>query len=139
MKLVIDASVALKWVLDPLDEPGADDAGKLLRHLRGSQGLLVAPTHWFAEIVAVVVRKEPGRVDDTIALLHTLNVDVVDGPVLLARAAKLSALLDHHLFDTLYHAVAIDRDATLVTADQRYFAKAAALGHIELLGSEAIK
>lgn len=134
MKLVIDASVALKWVLDPIDEPGAGAASQLLRRLRGSYGLLVAPVHWFAEVIAVVARREPGRVDDTITLLYALDVDVVDGPALLARAARLSSLLEHHLFDTLYHAAAIMHDATLVTADERYHARAFALGNIRLLG-----
>jgi len=44
----------------------------------------------------------------------------------------------HHLFDTLYHAVALEEGATLVTADAAYFAKAKDLGGIELLADFAM-
>jgi predicted nucleic acid-binding protein len=51
----------------------------------------------------------------------------------LKRAAGLSISLNHHLFDTLYHAVALEEGATLVTADETYFAKAGYLGGMMLL------
>ena len=49
------------------------------------------------------------------------------------RAAEISTALNHHLFDTLYHAVALEEGATLVTADEAYFTKAKGLGAIERL------
>jgi predicted nucleic acid-binding protein len=42
----------------------------------------------------------------------------------------LSIELNHHLFDTLYHAVALHTDSVLVTADAQYLNKAAKLGNI---------
>ena len=45
----------------------------------------------------------------------------------IERAAQFDHL-DHHLFDTLYHAVALEEGAMLVTADTAYFAKAKDLG-----------
>lgn len=47
---------------------------------------------------------------------------------------QLSRRLGHHLFDTLYHAVAFEENTTLVTADERYYNKASVLGSIMLLG-----
>ena len=138
MKLVIDASVALKWILGPLGEPNAQEAGELLSPLRRGDVELFAPAHWFAEVVAVVTRQQPDRLEDTLDLLNALKVEIVNGRNLLTRAAKLSRILDHHLFDTLYHAVAIEQMATLITADERYFAKAKELGMIKLLGQEKI-
>jgi predicted nucleic acid-binding protein len=41
--------------------------------------------------------------------------------------------LGHHLFDTLYHAVALESEACLVTADDRYHRKAEALPGIRHL------
>ena len=49
------------------------------------------------------------------------------------RGAELSIQLKQHLFDTLYHAVALEEGATLVTADEAYFAKAKDLGNITRL------
>jgi hypothetical protein len=41
---------------------------------------------------------------------------------------------NHHLFDTLYHAVALEHeDALLVTADDRYYRKAEHYGTIAVL------
>jgi hypothetical protein len=37
------------------------------------------------------------------------------------------------LFDSIYHAMAIERHAMLITADRRHFAKAGNFGHITLL------
>jgi hypothetical protein len=48
----------------------------------------------------------------------------------LKRAADMSVALNHHLFDTLYHSLALEEGATLVTADEVYFAKAKDLGAI---------
>ena len=55
-----------------------------------------------------------------------------------ARGTNFPIALDHHLFDTLYHAVALEEGATLVTADAAYFAKAKNLGGIELLADFAM-
>ena len=56
----------------------------------------------------------------------------------MKRAADLSIELNHHLFDTLYHAVALEEGATLVTADEVYFAKATGLGNIQRLADFAV-
>ena len=42
--------------------------------------------------------------------------------------------MHHHLFDTLYHAVALENSNTmLITADDNYCKKAQALGRIQAL------
>jgi predicted nucleic acid-binding protein len=56
-----------------------------------------------------------------------------DSASVMRLAIELSAELDHHLFDTLYHALALDAGIPLVTADTRYHRKAAHLGRIVLL------
>ncbi|WP_301015650.1 hypothetical protein [Thiothrix sp.] len=38
-----------------------------------------------------------------------------------------------HLFDTLYHVVAIESNSLLVTADEKYWQKVKVGGHTELL------
>lgn len=134
MKLVVDASVALKWILSPLAEANAIEADEILASLRRGTDTAIAPPHWRAEIIGVVARLEPARLPDALELLYTLNVEVADDRRLLESAARLASMLDHHLFDTLYHAVAIEHAAMLITADERYFAKARGLGNIQLLG-----
>jgi predicted nucleic acid-binding protein len=54
------------------------------------------------------------------------------------RAAEIAVALDHHLFDTLYHAVALEEGATLVTADEACLAKAKGLGGIVSLADFSV-
>lgn len=131
MKLVLDASVALKWLL--AGEPDASLAENLLKAARTGRVNLLSPPHAIAEILAVLARREPDRLPDALAVLYDVGFVESSGRRVHQLAAILSVQLDHHLFDTLYHAVAIDAGATLITADERYFGKARALGHIELL------
>jgi predicted nucleic acid-binding protein len=63
---------------------------------------------------------------------------LIHGVATLRRAAELSIALDHHLFDTLYHAVALEEGATLVTADETYYGKAKELGGVALLADFAM-
>jgi predicted nucleic acid-binding protein len=58
---------------------------------------------------------------------------IISGPRVLSRAADLTIAYNQHLFDTLYHAVALETGATLVTADDRYFAKARGEGGVVML------
>ena len=63
-----------------------------------------------------------------------MRLDVLDSVELYQRASRLAKSLDQHLFDTLYHAVALETPgAMLVTADERYYRKAASAGAIALL------
>ena len=134
MKLVVDASVALKWFLaanpaeDHIDEAMA--VGEAIQ-TRGCE--LFAPPHWAVEIISVLARNEPQLVDEALVLLAEVNPILIAEAHVLKHAAELSGSLNHHLFDTLYHAVALETGATLVTADKIYFNKASKLGGITRL------
>jgi predicted nucleic acid-binding protein len=135
VKLVVDASVALKWFLrGRADELYVAEAEAVLSTIGRSRTELLAPCHWIAEIIAVLARTKPGAVDDALIFLDDMRPVIVDGAPVLRRAADLSISLNHHLFDTLYHAVALEEGATLVTADEAYYNRAEGLGAIQLLG-----
>jgi predicted nucleic acid-binding protein len=134
LTLVIDASVAVKWVLS--DRPGEYDTDKALALLLkiGREGIpLLQPEHWRIEVFSVVARFAPERFADTLQLLDKLNASRIESTEVLERAVSLSRQLKHHLSDTLYHAIAIEHGATLITADEAHFAKAFRLGNIKLL------
>lgn len=132
---VVDSSVALKWFLpDDPDESDVDQAFGLLRDALNEDCRFLQPPHWIAEVVSVVARKRPPEAAE--ALVKLLEMDcheTIQTAHIYARAVDLSVQLDHHLFDTLYHAVALEEDALLVTADNRYFKKAKKLGNIMML------
>lgn len=136
MRVVVDASVALKWVLsEGASELDIDLARQLLRKVGDRELAMFQPEHWRAEVMSVVARKSVSRIDAALLMLEEIPVIVSQGPHILRAAAQLAAQLKHHLFDTLYHAVALDCGATLLTADEAYFAKARKHGQIALLSN----
>lgn len=136
MKLyVVDSSVAQKWFLcDDAGEADIDQALGLLQGALNEDCRFLQPPHWIAEVVSVVARKRP--LDAALALTNLLEMtchETIQTAHAYARAVDLSLQLDHHLFDTLYHAVALEENAMLVTADSQYFNKAKKLGNIVML------
>ena len=139
MKLVIDASVAVKWILS--DQPGERDVDRaiaLLGAIARRTATAVEPVHWVAEVVGVVSRLRPDRAVAAIALLTHSRFPTIPRRAIYRRAAHLSDSINAHLFDTLYHAVALEEGATLVTADETYFAKAQGLGGIQRLADFSV-
>ena len=135
MRVVADASVVLKWLLPVRDnEQDLQQALDLLRAVRSDTVTLYEPIHWLAEAAAVVTRLSPATAAEDISDLYAMAVSVIDSEQVYLSASRLAQELDHHLFDTLYHAVALSVDeAILVTADERYFAKATGHGRVVLL------
>ena len=132
---VIDTSVAVKWFLpDAADEANTLEALDLFLRLRAAEITLLQPPHWKAEIAAVLARLTRGSAAANIDDLNLLaGIETIDAPLIYHRAVQLAIDLSHHLFDTLYHATALECDAVMVTADRRYYDKAAPLGRIVLL------
>lgn len=134
MKVVIDASVTIKWfVPDDEAEEDADKAVQVFRAIQTSDLSPVQPVHWQAEVIAVLSRIQQEDYKRNIQLLDILEFSILDNLEIYQLASKLSIELNHHLFDTLYHAVALNQQALLITADKKYFQKAKVLGNIVLL------
>jgi predicted nucleic acid-binding protein len=140
MKLVVDASVALKWFFrertDESDTPAA--LGILQGHVERRHELL-QPPHFMAEMCAVLAREAPRTMDENLRDLLDLAMPMRDDPPIYWRAMQLSRALGHHLFDTLYHALALETDgAMLVTADEAYVRKARGFGRVAPLSTWAV-
>ncbi len=134
MRVVADASVAVKWIFH--DAPGEIDTARALSLLDGvRKGTidLVQPEHWIIEIGQAAVLKAPERAKVLMADVGALPFETIRSGDILDKAMELSARLKHHLFDAFYHAIALEHDAVFVTADDRYFAKALRLGNIKML------
>jgi predicted nucleic acid-binding protein len=128
--LVVDASVILKWLLrDPKAESETERATQLMEYVLSGYEPILQPIHWLAEVAAVLARLSPLSVEIDVASLQALEIPATDSPDVLRRGCRLAVNLDRHLFDTLYHAVALETpEATLITADQGYFAAGRSLG-----------
>jgi predicted nucleic acid-binding protein len=134
---VVDASVAVKWFAQgdwALREDHIEPALEMLK--ASTRGTLdfYQPPHFLAEVAAVLSRLTPNRAQQCIDDLAQLNITWAAPTTAYPRAIELAHQLDHHLFDTLYHAVALSvPGAVLVTAERRYFDKARHLGQIAWL------
>lgn len=135
MIIVLDASVILKWLIeDPFREPDTDKADALMESIVEGKLEVLQPAHWLAEVAAVAARLTPSTAVRDVELIAALELPTTDDPNVIVRATNLAIETQHHLSDTLYHAVALEHEeATLVTADGRYHAKAARYGKIEAL------
>jgi predicted nucleic acid-binding protein len=124
--LVIDASVAIKWVID---EPGTNEALSLLRHRLYAPDLLAAEC---ANILwKKVRRKELSAEEAELAarLLQRADIELAPMRALLEPATRLAIALDHPAHDCTYLALAESMSCDLVTADRRPSAKAQPAGH----------
>jgi predicted nucleic acid-binding protein len=134
-EFVLDASVLVKWAFpDRAREAHAERALNILHAVHAGRLSVVEPPHWLAEVTAVATRLAPDRAPEIVALMHAMELPVLDELEVYLEAARLSAESSQHVFDTLYHAVALRRrGAALVTADERYYRNARRAGRVMLL------
>jgi predicted nucleic acid-binding protein len=135
--VVLDASVILKWLLeDPNMEPDTEKALAVLDAVVHGRLEILQPAHWLIEVAAVAARVTPQTAPRDVELLTAMEFPTIDDPGVLLRATDIAIETKHHLFDTLYHAVALEHDdAILVTADDRYRRKAGHYGKIASLAA----
>ena len=124
MTIVVDASVAVKWIIP---EVLSDQASSL----RGRTDPLLAPDLLLPE-AANALWKKPMRREITareaaqaIDLLMASGLDLRPSGPLLGRALTVARRLRHPVYDCLYVALAQAEGATLITADRRLLARIA--------------
>ena len=134
IRYVVDASVAIKWFFQT-DEDHLESAIALLRANRDGEVVFFQPPHFIADDPAGEEREKPNEAQEDLSDLLNFDLQWVENTRVYMTACDLAIRLNHHLFDTLYHAVALHApDATLITADRRYFDKARPIGQILWLG-----
>jgi predicted nucleic acid-binding protein len=120
-KLVIDASIAIKWVVEEEGTPAA----LALRQ----QAKLIAPELLVAECANIlwkkVLRGELSREEAVLAarLLEGAEIELLPTRSLLEVATRMSIELNHPAYDCLYLALAAKNKCQFVTADNRFLQK----------------
>jgi predicted nucleic acid-binding protein len=124
MNLVVDASVAVKWLFE---EPDSDRAEALLNSAEENRLKLVAPMILAAEIAnALWKRMRRGDMDRQKTLETGVRFEEIC-PLLLPiddvvqRALELAVDFRHPVYDCLYVALAEELPGGLVTADERLY------------------
>jgi len=125
VSLVIDASIAIKWVMPEPDS----GAALMLRRER-----LLAPDLLIAECANVLWKKvrrgEVHAAEAVLAarLLERADIHLQPMRTLIEPAERLAIALDHPAYDCFYLALAESIGSDFVTADRDLQRKAAAAG-----------
>ena len=131
MRFVIDASVAVKWFFpESSEEQSTEQAISILQRIGSGSIEPLQPVHWMSAVVAVINRLDPTIMDSAIDLLDAMEFATADGTEVYKRASAIARETRQHVFDTLYHAVALEHEVVLVTADTKYLNKAGKLGRL---------
>lgn len=131
---VPDASVILKWVFNTPDEADRDVALIFLNHWVAGECELVLPSLWLYEVGNIIGRDIPDKAAEFMEMLIDYRIEEV--PVSAGIARRTLAIMADcgvTFYDAVYHAVALERKGTLVTADAAYLKKAGKLGNAVLL------
>lgn len=130
MRLVVDASVAVKWLIT---EPDSETA----RELVASGEDLHAPCLMVSEVANALWRKaqlgevERGDIGAMLAWVPEMPVRWSADEAVGADAARLALALDHPVYDCIYLALAHRIGARVVTADRRFVTTLAPTEHGE--------
>lgn len=121
MRAVIDASVAVKWVIT---EDKTDLALAILGHYR-----FIAPDLLFAECTNVLWKKvRRGEIAHDLASralssLQASGITILPTRGVIGNALDLAVHLDHPAYDCVYLGLATDQDCPCITADRRFLAR----------------
>ena len=119
--LVIDASIAVKWVVE---EDGTTDALALRQKAK-----LIAPELLVAECANILWKKVQHNElmhDEALLaarLLQGAEIELLPMRFLLESATQISIEIDHPAYDCLYLALAVEKKCKFVTADKRFLQK----------------
>lgn len=123
--LVVDASIGLKWVVEEADSVAA-------RSVAARHELCTPSLFWSEAANALSVMARAGRLTPegaALALrdLRSVRMRTEESASAAAEAAlDLGLRLGHPAYDCFYLALALARDAVVLTADRRFAAAAAA-------------
>ena len=119
--LVIDASIAVKWVVE---ERGTPEALALRQKAK-----LIAPELLVADCANIlwkkVKREELLKQEALLAarLLQGAEIELLPTRSLFEAATRMSIEIDHPAYDFLYLALAVEKECPFVTADERFLRK----------------
>jgi len=133
-RYVVDASVILKWVLGDERESDQDKAMKLLNAWVEGAAELSAPTLWQYEVGNFLGRELPEESAEKMDLLLNLNIKSVDlADSIFRRCFNWMRQKNVSFYDVSYLAVALEIQATLITADETFVKKMEEMDRICLL------
>lgn len=134
-KLVIDASVAVKWFVV---EPFSREARRVLSAYQNGAISFYAPDIFIAEFANTIWKKQlfQGLAEtdaaDILTAFGNLDIALVPTSALLSEAYQLATTHRRAIYDALYLALSVRENCNLVTADER-LVNALSLTHSQIV------
>lgn len=119
-KFVVDANVAIKWVLPEIYSPAA-------KRLKNSNYQLLVPDFFFPEIGNVlwkkVQRSEITLVEaqEDLEALSGLPLQICPSFPLMSIALTIAVRVQQAVYDCVYLSLAVNNQCQMVTADERFY------------------
>jgi predicted nucleic acid-binding protein len=138
-RVVLDASVAIKWAMP--SEPFTDQSLQLLRRYVDGEVDFIVPDVFWVEVGNVLwkgTRQSRWRQDEaqTVAAdLQGRGFTTVPSLALLPEALKIAFAHGRAVYDCLYVALAVQSRSDLITADERLANALAARFPVKWLGA----
>lgn len=140
-KLVLDASVAIKWAMPSAREPFTDAAMRLLKRYVGGEVDFIVPDVFWAEVGTVLWKGARQRrwsqdeAESVAADMQARDFTTVPSLILLPEALRIAFAHDRAVYDCLYAALAVQSKCDLITADERLANALAARFPVKWLGA----
>lgn len=133
-KVILDASVVIKWFVD---EEDSDKAALYLNAFQQNQVLIIVPSLLFYEVGNFFVSHKagPDRAGEAMLILHNLSLDIQDvGLQWFRKIYQNSIEYGLTFYDATYITLLQNMNCEFVTADNKLFQKVnKAFSNIKLL------
>ena len=131
LRVVLDASVLLKWVLPPANEAHVEQALAVQQAIANEEINGCVPTLWFYEVANTLARQLPRSAPLLLDQLRAFDLDEIGMDAELQRIG-LMLVRDYGVtfYDASYHAIAIAHGGVFVTSDARHIERTRAAGHV---------
>lgn len=122
--LVLDCSVAAKWVLP---EPDRGAARRLFDRYASGEISLIAPDLLMAEFASLLAKRarrkqlSAQQAERAFELMLRIAPRLVETRSLVPAGLRLSLRYGVSVWDSIYLALAVQRNCSVVTADRRLF------------------
>jgi predicted nucleic acid-binding protein len=140
-QIIVDASVAAKWLLPGIHEPLADEASQLLARYSSGEIQLAVPDLFWAEMGNLLwkaVRLKRCALSDAnigLASLSEYRFTTISSKSLLELAFAIATTFDRTVYDAIYVALAVSAKSLLITADEKLANALAAQLPVKWLGA----
>jgi predicted nucleic acid-binding protein len=138
---VIDANVAVKWLLDSKDEPLVDEALRLLERHESGEVQFIVPDLFWAEVGNIFWKaSRKGRcsiskAERSILALQSSKLLTFPSQPLLQLAFQIASGWGRTVYDSLYVALAAESRNGFITADEKLVNALAGRFPLQWLGS----